>query len=143
MSDLELRLREVRKRLIVENEFPNIPDDWGVERLRFLFTESKERNGKTPVGEMLSVSEYHGVIPRKYEDEDQKRTGEELENYRVVRPGQLAVNSMWLNHLGLGVSEHIGHVSPAYNVYDISEGLDRRFVHHLLRSNYYLKIYLR
>ena len=143
MSVLEQKRREVRKRLIDGNEFPNIPKSWGVERLRFLFTESKERNGKSPVGEMLSVSEYRGVVPRDYEDEDQKRTDEELEKYRVVRPGQLAVNSMWLNHLGLGVSEHTGYVSPAYNVYKISERLDRRFVHHLMRSNYYLKIYLR
>ncbi|MDW4496357.1 restriction endonuclease subunit S [Sulfitobacter sp. D35] len=143
MSDLEQMRREVRQRLIEENEFPHIPEDWGVERLRFLFTESKERNGKSPVGEMLSVSEYRGVVPREYENEEQKRTDDELENYRVVRPGQLAVNSMWLNHLGLGVSEHTGHVSPAYNVYDISHRLDRRFVHHLMRSNYYLKIYLR
>ena len=143
MSDLEQKRREVRQRLIEDNEFPNIPEDWGVERLRFLFTESKERNGKSPVGEMLSVSEYRGVVPREYENEEQKRTDDELENYRVVRPGQLAVNSMWLNHLGLGVSEHTGHVSPAYNVYKISDRLDRRFVHHLMRSNYYLKIYLR
>lgn len=143
MSDLEEMRREVRQRLIKENEFPHIPDDWGVERLRFLFTESKERNGKSPVGDMLSVSEYRGVVPREYEHEEQRRTDEELENYRVVRPGQLAVNSMWLNHLGLGVSEHTGHVSPAYSVYDISDRLDRRFIHHLMRSNYYLKIYLR
>ncbi|MFG6637043.1 restriction endonuclease subunit S [Sulfitobacter sp. 1A12126] len=143
MSDLEEKRREVRQRLIEENEFPTIPENWGVERLRFLFSESKERNGNSPVGEMLSVSEYRGVVPREYEHEEQKRTDDELENYRVVRPGQLAVNSMWLNHLGLGVSEHTGHVSPAYNVYDISERLDRRFVHHLMRSNYYLKIYLR
>ena len=143
MSDLAQKRREVRQRLIDENEFPNIPDKWGVERLRFLFTESRERNGETPVGEMLSVSEYHGVVPREYEHEEQKRTDGELENYWVVKPGQLAVNSMWLNHLGLGVSEHIGHVSPAYNVYDISNRLERRFVHHLVRSNYYLKIYLR
>lgn len=139
---LSLR-HEVRQRLIADNEFPNIPQGWGVERLRFLFRESKERNGAEPVGEMLSVSEYRGVIPRDYDNEDQKRTDEELENYRVVRPGQLAVNSMWLNHLGLGVSDHLGHVSPAYSVYDISPRLDRRFVHHLMRSNYYLKIYLR
>lgn len=89
------------------------------------------------------MSEYRGVVPREYDSEEQKRTDEELENYRVVRPGQLAVNSMWLNHLGLGVSDHLGHVSPAYSVYDISKRLDRRFVHHLMRSNYYLKVYLR
>lgn len=143
MSDGLSLHQAVRQRLIDNNEFPNIPESWGVERLRFLFQESKERNGLEPVGEMLSVSEYRGVIPRDYESDDQKRTDEELENYRVVRPGQLAVNSMWLNHLGLGVSDHLGYVSPAYNVYDISPRLDRRFIHHLMRSNYYLKIYLR
>jgi type I restriction enzyme S subunit len=133
----------VKLRLIAENDFPTLPETWGVERLRFLFSESKERNGSMPVGEMLSVSEYRGVVPREYENEEQKRTDGELENYRVVRPGQLAVNSMWLNHLGLGVSDFLGHVSPAYSVYNISERLDRRFVHHLMRSNYYLKVYLR
>ena len=55
----------------------------------------------------------------------------------------LAVNTMWLNHLGLGVSDQDGHVSPAYAIYKISNRLDQRYVHHLLRSNLYLKIYLR
>ncbi|MEQ8689387.1 MAG: restriction endonuclease subunit S [Pseudomonadales bacterium] len=134
---------EARTRLIFENEIPSIPKDWAVERFRFLFVESKERNGSQPTGEMLSVSEYRGVVPRDYEHEEQRRSDKELENYRVVRPGQLAVNTMWLNHLGLGVSDHLGHVSPAYAVYDISDRLSRRFAHHLLRSQFYLKIYLR
>lgn len=132
-----------RARLIEDNEIPPLPEGWDVQRLRFLFMESKERNGETPVGDMLSVSEYHGVVPKEYEHEEQKRTDEELRAYRVVRPGQLAVNTMWLNHLGLGVSNHLGHVSPAYAVYDISPELDQRFAHHLFRSQYYLKIYLR
>lgn len=132
-----------RSRLIEDNEIPPLPEGWDVRRFRFLFRESKERNGSTPVGEMLSVSEYRGVVPREYEHEEQQRADEDLQTYRVVRPGQLAVNTMWLNHLGLGVSDHLGHVSPAYAVYDISPKLDTRFVHHLFRSKYYLKIYLR
>lgn len=132
-----------RDRLIQRNEIPSIPESWDVQRFRFLFHESKERNGRKPVGEMLSVSEYSGVVPKQYESEEQRRTDDELQNYRVVRPGQLAVNTMWLNHLGLGVSDHLGHVSPAYAVYDISDRLDKRFAHHLLRSQFYLKIYLR
>lgn len=133
----------VRQRLIVENELPEIPSGWTVERLRFVFSESKERNGKEPVGEMLSVSEYHGVTPKEYDGEERKRADDEIEAYRVVRPGQLAVNSMWLNHLGLGVSDHLGYVSPAYEVYEISDRLDARFVHHLMRSQFYLRIYTR
>src|SRR5690606_3756585 len=73
----------------------------------------------------------------------QRRSDEELKTYRVVRPGQLAVNTMWLNHLGLGVSEHLGHVSPAYADDEILPELDKRFDHHLFRSQYYLRIYLR
>ena len=125
------------------NEILPLPSGWDLQRFRFLFRESKERNGYTPVGDMLSVSEYRGVVPKEYEYEEQRRTREELQNYRVVRPGQLAVNTMWLSHLALGVSDHLGHVSPAYAVYDVSNELDQRFVHHLLRSQYYLKIYLR
>lgn len=134
---------QARLRLIEDNEIPPLPRGWEVQRFRFLFRESKERNGETPVGDMLSVSEYRGVVPKEYEHEEQRRTDEELQTYRVVRPGQLAVNTMWLNHLGLGVSEHLGHVSPAYAVYNISSELDTRFAHHLFRSQYYLKIYLR
>ncbi|WP_226689392.1 restriction endonuclease subunit S [Ruegeria arenilitoris] len=142
MSDMSSK-ELVRDRLILENELPKIPSGWSVERLRFILTESKERNGKEPVGEMLSVSEFRGVVPKVYDSEEQRRTDQEVENYRVVRPGQLAVNSMWLNHLGLGVSEHLGHVSPAYGVYDLSTRLVPRFAHHLVRSQFYLKIYLR
>ena len=136
-------ITDARKRLIHENEIPSLPTGWDVQRFRLLFRESKERNGDQPVGDMLSVSEYHGVIPREYDNEEQRRTDDELSNYRVVRPGQLAVNTMWLNHLALGVSDHLGHVSPAYAVYHISPKLERKFVHYLLRSHYYLKIYLR
>ncbi len=132
-----------RSRLIEDNEIPSLPANWDVQRFRFLFRESKERNGEVPVGSMLSVSEYRGVVPKEYEYEEQQRADEELQTYRVVRPGQMAVNTMWLNHLGLGVSDYLGHVSPAYAVYDISPELNSRFVHHLFRSQYYLKIYLR
>lgn len=132
-----------RARLIKENNFPPLPDNWDVRRFRFLFRESKERNGSEPVGDMLSVSEYHGVIPKKYKHHECQRTEDELQNYRVVHPGQLAVNTMWLSHLSLGVSKHLGHVSPAYAVYNISNELDKRFIHYLLRSQFYLKIYLR
>lgn len=135
--------KQARTRLIEENEIPPLPAGWDVRRFRFLFRESKERNGNTPIGDMLSVSEYRGVVPKTYEHEEQRRTTEELQTYRVVRPGQLAVNTMWLNHLGLGVSAHLGHVSPAYAVYDISPELNTRFAHHLFRSQYYLKIYMR
>lgn len=118
-----------------------IPETWDVVPFRYLFRESSEVNGSSPVGQMLSVSGYRGVEPKVYSDESQQRTDDELEKYRVVRPGQLAVNTMWLNYSGLGVAEHFGHVSPAYRAYDIHPRLDRRYVHHLLRSSVYVDAY--
>lgn len=120
---------------------PEPPLHWKIKPFRHCFRPSDERNGSTPIGEMLSVSGYRGVVVKDYEFEEQKRTAEELETYRVVRPGQLAVNTMWLNYTGLGVSEHLGYVSPAYRSYWIKPGLHGRFVHHLLRSSVYVAGY--
>lgn len=118
-----------------------IPESWQVGKFRHLYTESKEVNGKNPVGEMLSVSGYRGVELKEYSSDSLKRDQEDLETYRVVRPGQLAVNTMWLNYAGLGVSELIGHVSPAYRSYWIDEKLNPRFAHHLMRSQIYVNAY--
>lgn len=90
---------------------------------------------------MLSVSGYRGVEVKVYDDENRIRTDSELEAYRVVRPGQLAVNTMWLNYSGLGVSEFEGHMSPAYRAYWMDPELNKRFVHHLLRSSVYVIAY--
>ncbi len=118
-----------------------VPNHWLTKRFKYLFQLSDERNGTEPVGEMLSVSGYRGVIPKIYEDDNQKRTLEDLAEYRVVHKGQLAINIMWLNYTGLGVSEYEGYVSPAYRVYNIDTSLDKKFLHHLLRSSGYVAGY--
>lgn len=118
-----------------------IPQDWGISKFRFVFRESKEVNGATPVGEMLSVSGPRGVVPKVYAEESLKRDANQLENYRVVRRGQLAVNTMWLNHGGLGISELEGHVSPAYRTYWINHKVLQQYAHHLLRSQSYISGY--
>lgn len=119
----------------------DIPEHWEVVPFRHVFAESGEVNGAIPVGDMLSVSGPRGIVPKVYEFESQKRTDDMLETYRVVRPGQLAVNTMWLNYAGLGVSDYTGHVSPAYRVYSFVRDVDRRYVHHLLRSGIYVRGY--
>lgn len=119
----------------------DIPAPWQVEPFRRLFRESKEVNGPSPVGQMLSISGYRGVETKVYESASMMRDDDQLETYRVVRPGQLAVNTMWLNYAGLGVSELLGHVSPAYRAYWISQRLDSRYAHHLMRSSIYVQGY--
>ncbi len=119
------------------------PSSWQVKGFRHLFRESTEKITDEVVGPMLSVSGYRGVEVKEYDDENRRRLDGELIGYRIVRPGQLVVNTMWLNYAGLGISLHEGHVSPAYRAYDMMDGrqLDRRFAHHLLRSAIYVQGY--
>jgi type I restriction enzyme S subunit len=121
----------------------DIPSQWKVEKFRHLFRESSEKINGEVVGPMLSVSGYRGIEIKEYDDENRRRLDEDLQGYRIVRVGQLVVNTMWLNYAGLGVSDFEGHVSPAYRSYYIDEKLDKRFVHHLLRSSIYVQGYTR
>jgi type I restriction enzyme S subunit len=118
-----------------------VPERWAVKKFRHLFRESPEKIEREVVGPMLSVSGYRGIEVKDYDDENRRRLEEELVGYRIVRVGQLVVNSMWLNYAGLGVSAHEGHVSPAYRCYWIGETLADRFAHHLLRSGLYVQGY--
>ena len=115
-----------------------VPSHWDVHSFRHCFRESTEKIDHDVVGPMLSVSGYRGIEIKEYDDENRRRTSEELIGYRIVRNGQLVVNTMWLNYAGLGVSAFDGHVSPAYRCYDIDARLDRDFVHHLMRSERYV-----
>lgn len=120
-----------------------VPASWSVERFRHVFRESGEKIENEVVGPMLSVSGYRGIEVKEYDDENRRRLDEELIGYRIVRPGQLVVNTMWLNYAGLGVSDHEGHVSPAYRSYWIEREVDRRYIHHLMRSSIYVQGYTR
>jgi type I restriction enzyme S subunit len=120
-----------------------IPTDWTVGKFRHHFRESAEKIEDVVVGPMLSVSGYRGIEVKEYDDENRRRTDEELVGYRIVRKDQLVVNTMWLNYAGLGVSDHEGHVSPAYRAYSIDARYDKRFVHHLLRCELYVQGYTR
>ena len=118
-----------------------VPEHWHISKFRHFFAESPEKIEKDVIGPMLSVSGYRGIEVKEYEDENQRRLEEDLVGYRVVRPGQLVVNTMWLNYAGLGVSEVEGHVSPAYRSYWIDDSVSKRFVHHLMRSEFYVRGY--
>jgi type I restriction enzyme S subunit len=118
-----------------------VPSHWEVRKFRHMFTESPEKIGDEVVGPMLSVSGYRGIEVKEYDDDNRRRQEEELVGYRVVRPGQLVVNTMWLNYAGLGVSGYEGHVSPAYRSYWIDASFNKRFVHHMMRSESFVRGY--
>ncbi len=118
-----------------------IPASWQIKRFKHISRASSEKNGSSPIGQMLSVSGYRGIEIKKYDSDNKKRSNEDLSDYRVVRRGQLVVNTMWLNYAGLGVSEHDGYVSPAYRAFYIAPEVVKTFLHHLMRSSAYVSGY--
>jgi type I restriction enzyme, S subunit len=113
-----------------------IPDHWDRTKFGYEFTESTERSGDEPPGDLLSISEHRGVELNTRTDGQQASL--DVSKYRVVRPGQLAANMMWLNHGGLGVSSLTGYISPDYKAFWISDRFESRYVHHLFRSSRYI-----
>jgi len=120
-----------------------IPTSWRTQKFRHLFKESSEKIEGEVFGEMLSVSGYRGIERKEYDDENRRRSDEDLIGYRIVRKGQLVVNTMWLNYAGLGFSELDGHVSPAYRAYWPKSDEHSKYLHYLLRSEHYVKGYTR
>lgn len=59
---------------------------------------------------VLSVYREYGVILKDSRDDNHNATSLDTSNYKVVRPGDLAVNKMKAWQGSLGVSEHHGIV---------------------------------
>jgi type I restriction enzyme S subunit len=119
-----------------QSPLSGMPEHWDRTKFGYDFTESTERHGKDPPGPLLSISEYRGVELNSRTEGQQASL--DVSKYRVVRPGQLAANMMWLNHGGLGVSSLTGYISPDYKAFWISDRFEPRYVHHLLRSPRYV-----
>lgn len=110
----------------------NFPAHWRSIRLGGLFRRRDERGrGDLP---LLSVYRDLGVVPREGREDNFNRPGEDLDAYRVVKPGDLVLNKMKTWQGSLGISTHKGIVSPAYFVAAQVNEAEPRFLHHLLRS---------
>jgi type I restriction enzyme S subunit len=92
---------------------------------------------------MLSVYRDLGVVPREGREDNYNKPGEDLSAYRVVHPGDLVLNKMKTWQGSLGISSHMGIVSPAYFVCVQTGPGDGRFLHHLLRSQPLIHEYAR
>ena len=119
----------------------DVPAHWEVRRAKHFYREVDERSG-TGAEELMSVSHKTGVTPRK-----QSVTmflAESNVGYKVCRPGDIAINTMWAYMAALGVSRQIGLVSPSYGVYRPleDETFNSDYVDELLRTEGYRSEYL-
>lgn len=116
---------------------PLAPLRWDRIRNKNLLREATElsKNGSE---DLLSVSHLTGVTLRS-EKTVTMFMAESLVGYKVVRPGDLVINTLWAWMGALGVSDMHGIVSPAYGVYrPISPKFDRDYFDILYRSSAYV-----
>jgi len=111
---------------------------WPSIRLRFLFTEFDERVG-APSGDvpLLSVSIHRGVLPRTEMTELESRA-DDFTAYKRVAAGDIVVNRMRAFEGGAGISPVDGMVSSDYAVLRPGARLDGRYLHHLIRSRWFV-----
>jgi type I restriction enzyme, S subunit len=108
-----------------------IPEHWQTERSKWLFRERDERS-TTGEEEMLTVSHLTGVTPRSEKDVNMFEA-ESNEGYKLCRPGDLVINTLWAWMGAMGVARVPGMVSPAYNVYTPCKRLNHDYIDALVR----------
>src|SRR5699024_5560653 len=108
-------------------------ENWEQVPFHTLFRRIPKRTGYGDK-ELLSVYRDYGVIIKSDRDDNFNRPGESLDDYQLVKPGDLVLNKMKTWQGSLGVSAYEGIVSPAYFVYEPQGDFDSWYMHYLLRS---------
>ena len=99
-----------------------------------------ERNERSGIGRLLSVTIGEGVIPAS-ENGKRDNSSTDKSNYKCVKTGDLAYNSMRMWQGACGASAFDGIVSPAYTVLIPKEGTDSPFAERLFKRTKILKIF--
>ena len=118
-----------------------VPAHWEVRRAKFFYRETDERS-TTGTEELMSVSHITGVTPRK--KSVTMFLAESNAGYKLCRPGDIVINTMWAYMAALGVARQNGLVSPSYGVYRPvkTERLNHDYIDSLLRIEAYRTNYL-
>ena len=113
-----------------------IPAHWEVINTKYLFRLVTEPAPKNNDYELLSIYTDIGVKPRK-ELEERGNRATTTDGYWLVKKGDFIVNKLlaWMGAIGL--SNHEGVTSPAYDILRKIRPLNERFYEYLFRCGLY------
>lgn len=113
-----------------------MPSGWTLKRLKYVLQERKDKSS-TGEEELLSVSQYKGVIPS---NELGQRTmqASSLIGYKKVYKNDLVFNKLNPGLARFGSSEYDGITSPDFAVYIVNELCTARFLQFLLKTDKYV-----
>ncbi len=115
-----------------------VPTHWDVRRTKLILREIDSRS-TTGKEQLLRVSQYTGVTPRKAADgSDAPDTrAASLVGYKRVSVNDLVINIMLAWNGSMGVSRFDGIASPAYCVYSLNKCAQPWYYHQLFRLPLY------
>jgi type I restriction enzyme, S subunit len=121
--------------------FGPVPKDWKTLRAKYCYREVDERS-KTGREVLCSVSHKTGVTPRK--SNVTMFMAESTVGYKICRPNDLVINTLWAWMAALGIARQVGIVSPAYGVYRplTNSPLFPSYADRLLRTPQYMREYM-
>lgn len=106
---------------------------WPIKKLDKYIIESKEQYGSEKLNgiQVLSVTNDQGFV---FSD---KRTSENVSNYKIIKNGYFAYNPYRINvgSLAFAGDEYSGIVSPAYVVFSCAKDLDPEYLWKYLKSD--------
>jgi type I restriction enzyme S subunit len=112
-----------------------IPKDWELNPWRSVLTERKEKNSKLVTDNILSVTKDRGVI--RYADKGAigNKSSDRPENYKIVYPNDIVINSMNLVIGSVGIARELGVTSSVYLIYKADkEKVYIDYFHYLIRT---------
>lgn len=113
----------------------DIPKEWDVKAVKYLFSLRNERNYKEMKEvQLLSLFTNLGVL-KQGEVEARGNKVRTVEDYKEVYPNDIIVNIIlaWMG--AIGMSEYRGVISPAYDIYKpINDKIISKFYHYVFRT---------
>lgn len=119
--------------------FTEYSEVWKLHKLGEIFSERSERSAE---GELISVTINSGVV--KASELDRKdNSSSDKSNYKIVKKGDIAYNSMRMWQGASGFSPYNGILSPAYTVISPKENVNSLFMSYMFKKYDMIQLFKR